>query len=74
MIAAYTIPEAPHIPTGRQRSIRRHSCGLPLKQAVRAATAIKEMNLAEIGGRPISVDEARPKTDRPRRGGGRSCW
>lgn len=41
-----------------------------------AAVAIKELNLAEIGGRPISVNEARPKTDRPRRGGGggRSRW
>jgi cold-inducible RNA-binding protein len=43
-----------------------------------AATAIKELNLAEIGGRSITVNEARPKTDRPRRGGGggggRSRW
>jgi cold-inducible RNA-binding protein len=36
-----------------------------------AATAIKELNLTEIGGRSITVDEARPKrSDRPRRGGG----
>ena len=36
-----------------------------------AANAIKELNLHEIGGRSITVDEARPKrTDRPRRGGG----
>ena len=35
-----------------------------------AATAIKELNLAEIAGRSITVNEARPKTDRPRRGGG----
>ena len=35
-----------------------------------AATAIKELNLAEIDGRAINVNEARPKTDRPRRGGG----
>ena len=35
-----------------------------------AATAIKELNLAEIDGRSITVNEARPKTDRPRRGGG----
>jgi RNA recognition motif-containing protein len=41
-----------------------------------AATAIKELNLAEISGRSITVNEARPKTDRPRRGGGggRSRW
>ena len=36
-----------------------------------AATAIKELNLKEIGGRAVTVNEARPKkTDRPRRGGG----
>ncbi len=35
-----------------------------------AAEAIKGLNLREISGRPITVNEARPKTDRPRRGGG----
>ena len=37
-----------------------------------AATAIKALNLADIGGRSITVNEARPRPDRPRRGGGRS--
>jgi RNA recognition motif-containing protein len=36
-----------------------------------ATTAIKELNLREISGRSITVDEARPKSDRPRGGGGR---
>jgi RNA recognition motif-containing protein len=35
-----------------------------------AATAIQELNLREIGGRSITVNEARPKSDRPRGGGG----
>ncbi len=35
-----------------------------------ATEAIKQMNLKEISGRAITVNEARPKTDRPRRGGG----
>ena len=35
-----------------------------------AAEAIKQLNLREISGRSITVNEARPKTDRPRRGGG----
>jgi cold-inducible RNA-binding protein len=40
-----------------------------------AATAIKELNLREIDGRSITVNEARPKTDKPRRGGGpRRGW
>ncbi len=38
-----------------------------------AATAIKELNLSDIEGRSITVNEARPREDRPRRnnGGGR---
>jgi RNA recognition motif-containing protein len=40
-----------------------------------AANAMKELNLTEIGGRSITVNEARPKADRPRRGGGgRRGW
>jgi cold-inducible RNA-binding protein len=35
-----------------------------------AAEAIKGLNLKEIQGRAITVNEARPKSDRPRRGGG----
>jgi cold-inducible RNA-binding protein len=36
-----------------------------------AACAIQELNLREIDGRSVTVNEARPKSDRPRRGGGR---
>ena len=36
-----------------------------------AASAIKEMNLREIAGRSITVNEARPWADRPRADGGR---
>ena len=35
-----------------------------------ASTAIQELNLKQIAGRAITVNEARPKTDRPRGGGG----
>ncbi len=35
-----------------------------------AANAIRELNLREIAGRAITVNEARPRTERPRRGGG----
>jgi RNA recognition motif-containing protein len=34
-----------------------------------ATEAIRGLNLKEISGRAITVNEARPKTDRPRRGG-----
>jgi RNA recognition motif-containing protein len=39
-----------------------------------AASAIEELNLARICNRSITVNEARPKADRPRRGGGRRNW
>ncbi|MBS1706044.1 MAG: RNA-binding protein [Armatimonadetes bacterium] len=38
--------------------------------ADRADEAIEKMNGADIGGRAIKVDKARPREDRPRTGGG----
>ena len=35
-----------------------------------ASTAIQQLNQAEIAGRSITVNEARPKAERPRRDGG----
>jgi RNA recognition motif-containing protein len=35
-----------------------------------AAAAIEALNGAECGGRSITVNEARPREDRPRGGGG----
>lgn len=35
-----------------------------------AAAAIENMNGAELGGRTLTVNEARPREDRPRGGGG----
>lgn len=35
-----------------------------------AKEAIENVNLSEIAGRRVTVNEARPKEDRPRRGGG----
>ena len=34
------------------------------------AAAIEAVNGKEVGGRTLTVNEARPKTDRPRTGGG----
>ena len=36
-----------------------------------AANAIRELNLREIAGRSVTVNEARPRSDRPRGGGDR---
>jgi RNA recognition motif-containing protein len=57
--------------TGRSRGF----AFVEMADSTAAANAIKELNLREIGGRAITVNEARPKTDRPRRGGGsRRSW
>ena len=52
--------------TGRPRGF----AFVEMPDGTAAATAIKELNLHEIDGRSITVDEARPKRGRgPRRGG-----
>jgi RNA recognition motif-containing protein len=52
--------------TGRPRGF----AFVEMPNGTEAATAIKELNLAEISGRSVTVNEARPKTNQPRRGGG----
>jgi RNA recognition motif-containing protein len=52
--------------TGRPRGF----AFVEMTDGSQAASAIKELNLREISGRSITVNEARPKTDRPRGGGG----
>ena len=57
--------------TGRSRGF----AFVEMADSNEAATAIKELNLREISGRSITVNEARPKADRPRVGGGpRRRW
>jgi len=38
-----------------------------MPQAEQAQAAMKSLNAKEYKGRPLNVNEARPKTDRPRR-------
>jgi RNA recognition motif-containing protein len=52
--------------TGRPRGF----AFVEMPNGTEAATAIKELNLAEISGRSVTVNEARPKANQPRRGGG----
>jgi cold-inducible RNA-binding protein len=52
--------------TGRSRGF----AFVEMPDSNEAAEAIKQLNLKEICGRSVTVNEARPKTDRPRRGGG----
>ncbi len=52
--------------TGRPRGF----AFVEMPDGAEAAKAITGMNLKEIRGRSVTVNEARPRTDRPRRGGG----
>ncbi len=52
--------------TGRPRGF----AFVEMPDSAEAAEAIKQLNLKEIQGRSVTVNEARPKTDRARRGGG----
>lgn len=52
--------------TGRSRGF----AFVEMDNAEEAKAAIEGINLQEIAGRKVTVNEARPKTDRPRGGGG----
>jgi RNA recognition motif-containing protein len=41
-----------------------------MSDSAEADAAINGLNGTNLGGRAINVNEARPKTDSPRRGGG----
>jgi cold-inducible RNA-binding protein len=61
--------------TGRPRGF----AFVEMSDSAAAATAIEQLNLKEIDGRAVTVNEARPKADRPPRrggggGGGRGRW
>ena len=52
--------------TGRSRGF----AFVEMPDGDQAKEAIEKINLQEIAGRRVTVNEARPKADRPRRGGG----
>lgn len=52
--------------TGRSRGF----AFVEMPDGAEAQTAIENLNLKEIAGRSITVNEARPRQDRPRGGGG----
>lgn len=52
--------------TGRSRGF----AFVEMPDGEQAKQAIEHLNLADIAGRRVTVNEARPRTDRPRREGG----
>lgn len=68
--AAYGDVESVNIIKDRETGRSRGFAFVEMPDSEQAKEAIDKVNLAEIAGRAVSVNEARPKTDRPRRGGG----
>lgn len=52
--------------TGRSRGFGF----VEMPDGAQAKEAIEKVNLTEIAGRSVTVNEAKPRDDRPRRGGG----
>lgn len=53
--------------TGRSRGF----AFIEMTNAGEAEKAISALNGTDLGGRPLTINEAKPKTDRPKSGGGR---
>lgn len=60
----------PYGPIGEIRIIGDKGFGFVEIPEENMAAAIDATNGADLGGRTLTVNEARPKTDRPRGGGG----
>ena len=74
--AQYGVVSAVDIVKDRETGRSRGFAFVEMADGNEADNAIKQLNLAEISGRSITVNEARPRDDRPRRGGGgfRRSW
>lgn len=59
-----------NIVTDRETGRARGFAFVEMTDDAEARQAIAKLNLTEIAGRSITVNEARPKPDRPRGGGG----
>lgn len=71
MFAAHGAVERVSIMTDRETGRSRGFAFVEMTNAAEADKAIDALNGANLGGRALNVNEARPKTDRgPRPGGG----
>jgi RNA recognition motif-containing protein len=62
--------EKVNIVTDRETGRARGFAFVEMTNASEADKAIAALNGTELGGRTLTINEAKPKTDRPRSGGG----
>lgn len=70
LFAAYGEVDSAKVVTDRETGRSRGFGFVEMSDDSAAQKAISELNQASIGGRNISVTEARPKAERPSGGGG----
>jgi len=56
--------------TDRETGRSRGFAFVEMTNATEADKAIAALNGTDLGGRPLTINEAKPKTDRPKGGGG----
>ena len=70
VFAAHGDVEKVSIVTDRETGRARGFAFVEMTNAGEADKAIAALNGTELGGRTLTINEAKPKTDRPRGGGG----
>ena len=70
LFEAYGTVERVSLMTDRDTGRSRGFAFVEMSDSAEADAAINGLNGTNLGGRAINVNEARPKTDSPRRGGG----
>jgi RNA recognition motif-containing protein len=68
--AEYGEVSSVNIITDRETGRPRGFAFVEMPDGEQAKQAIENVNLTDIAGRRVTVNEARPRSDRPRRGGG----
>lgn len=70
LFAAHGAVEKVSIVTDRETGRARGFAFVEMTDAGEAEKAIAALDGSELGGRTLKINEAKPKTDRPRNGGG----